>query len=79
MYLVWYRAVKVVLTSLFRQRATSPVENGLNFQIEVDGGVTAENIVRVKNAGTDIIVAGTAVFKNDDIAEATTKLKNLIM
>ncbi|MCB9209892.1 MAG: ribulose-phosphate 3-epimerase [Ignavibacteriales bacterium] len=54
-------------------------EKDYNFQIELDGGVNAENIVEIKNAGCDIIVAGTAVFKNENITETTTKLKNLII
>ena len=33
--------------------------------IEVDGGIGAENILRPVGAGANIIVAGTAVFKDD--------------
>lgn len=51
----------------------------LNFKIEIDGGINAHNIKKVKNAGTDIIVAGTSVFKSEDITAATTELKNLII
>jgi ribulose-phosphate 3-epimerase len=54
-------------------------ENRFSYQIEIDGGITADNIVKVKDAGCDIIVAGTAVFNNEDIIEETTKLKNLIL
>lgn len=39
---------------------------GADFNIEVDGGVTAQNIDSVLEAGVNVIVAGTAVF-NDDI------------
>jgi len=53
-------------------------ENSCNYQIEIDGGVDSNNILKVKEAGCDIIVAGTAVFNNEDITEATTKLINLI-
>ncbi len=34
-------------------------------EIEVDGGVTAENIEKILEAGADVIVAGSAVFKGD--------------
>ncbi len=54
-------------------------ENKFSYQIEIDGGINAENIVKVKDAGCDIIVAGTAIFKGKDIIEETTKLKNLIL
>lgn len=36
----------------------------LNFRIEVDGGITTENISAVVDAGADTIVAGTAFFTN---------------
>lgn len=40
---------------------------GLQYQIEIDGGVNLENIAHVQAAGADIIVAGSAVFKAEDI------------
>ena len=39
---------------------------GRNIDIEVDGGVTAENAAAVLNAGANALVAGSAVFKNND-------------
>jgi ribulose-phosphate 3-epimerase len=44
---------------------------GLSFDIEVDGGVNAENIDKVLAAGANMIVAGSAVFNGD--TEANTK------
>lgn len=41
-------------------------KKGSDFDIEVDGGINADNIDMVLQAGANIIVAGTAVF-NDDI------------
>ncbi|MEG1930524.1 MAG: ribulose-phosphate 3-epimerase [Anaerovorax sp.] len=38
------------------------VKNKLQFEIEIDGGITLENVQAVAEAGTDIIVAGSAVF-----------------
>lgn len=46
---------------------------GADFDIEVDGGINAENIDMVLNAGANIIVAGTAVF-NDDIEGSVKEL-----
>lgn len=40
-------------------------EAGLNTDIEVDGGVSAANVRAVLDAGANVIVAGSAVFKND--------------
>jgi len=52
--------------------------HGHKYLLEIDGGVNSKNISKIKDAGSDIIVAGTAVFKNQDITAATTNLKNLI-
>jgi ribulose-phosphate 3-epimerase len=41
-------------------------KNGYHFQIEVDGGVNLGNCGELAAAGTDILVAGSAVFKADD-------------
>ena len=43
----------------------------LNFEIEIDGGVNLDNVQEIASAGTDIIVAGSAVFKTADIEETT--------
>lgn len=39
---------------------------GANFFIEVDGGVNADNAGKLKAAGADALVAGSAVFKAED-------------
>ena len=49
---------------------------GLNVLIEADGGISADNIALCARAGVDIAVAGTAVFKAENPAEAIAKLKN---
>ena len=46
-----------------------------NALIEVDGGVNDKNIVELKEAGTDIVVAGSFVFKSDNYKSAIEKLK----
>jgi len=43
-------------------------EAGLSTDIEVDGGVSAANVRQVLDAGANVIVAGSAVFKNDPAA-----------
>ncbi|MDA3860127.1 MAG: ribulose-phosphate 3-epimerase [Melioribacteraceae bacterium] len=61
-----------------KQLAQIREEKGLKFEIEIDGGVTTENIKEISNAGCDIFVAGSSVFSKDNISAATTELKNLI-
>ena len=47
---------------------------GLNFRIEVDGGVALDTIGDVVRAGADLLVAGNAVFGKGDIRENARKL-----
>ncbi|MCG3705012.1 ribulose-phosphate 3-epimerase [Aliarcobacter butzleri] len=46
-----------------------------NCLIEVDGGVNDKNIEILKNAGVDIVVAGSYVFGSDDYKKAIKSLK----
>lgn len=52
-------------------------ENGYNFLIEIDGGINAENIKNIADAGCDVFVAGWSIFGKDNITAATMELKNL--
>lgn len=47
----------------------------LNFRIEVDGGITADNVAAAVEAGADTIVTGTAFFNNPK-AEVWKKFEN---
>lgn len=46
-----------------------------NALIEVDGGVNVKNAGRLKEAGADVLVAGSSVFKASDPAAAIAQLK----
>ena len=46
--------------------------------IEVDGGITVNNISEVLSAGANVIVAGSAVFGQKNISESTKQLLNLL-
>ena len=52
-------------------------KKGLKTDIEVDGGVTLQNVSEIVEAGANIIVAGSAVF-NGDIAKNVSEFLNLI-
>ncbi len=41
-------------------------KNSLNFDIEVDGGINFENSKSVINAGANILVSGTTIFKSNN-------------
>lgn len=50
---------------------------GLHTDIEVDGGINADTLPGVLEAGANVIVAGSAVFKGN-IAENVRNLKNIM-
>ena len=52
-------------------------ENDLHFEIQVDGGITRDNIGVVAKCGADIVVAGSAVFGETDRKRAVSELKSL--
>lgn len=52
-------------------------EKQLQYLIEIDGGVNQENLAEVVACGTDLVVAGTAVF-HGDIKENIRRLKEVI-
>jgi ribulose-phosphate 3-epimerase len=49
-----------------RQLDRARRERGLNFEIEIDGGITAENIGEVARSGVNWVVAGSSVFGETD-------------
>lgn len=53
-----------------RQLADWKKEMNLNYDIQVDGGITQDNVRIVLDAGANVIVAGSAVFGKEDIAKA---------
>lgn len=54
------------------------VRLGLDVKLEVDGGVTPENVAEIVGAGVDIVVAGSAVFKATDPAAVIDAMRNCI-
>jgi ribulose-phosphate 3-epimerase len=51
---------------------------GLRYLIEVDGGVTVENVGAAAQAGADVLVAGTAVFGAPDYGGAISAMRRNI-
>ena len=55
----------------------STLEN-VNFDIEIDGGVNADNLHRPLEAGANIIVAGSAIYGKEDIPAEIKKFKEIM-
>lgn len=60
---------KFISSALDKIRALDNIrkERNLDFVIEINGGAGADNIDEILAAGTDIVVAGSSVFKKGDI------------
>ena len=48
---------------------------GREIDLEVDGGINAETAPQVIRAGADVLVAGTAIFREKDYREAIQRLR----
>jgi ribulose-phosphate 3-epimerase len=50
-------------------------QRGLDYAIEIDGGINPETAERARDAGVDILVAGTAIFRQDDYGAAIRAIR----
>lgn len=71
---------KFISTTIKKIKELSQIRKdmGYNFLIEVDGGITKENIKEISDAGCNIFVIGWSIFGNDNKTAATVEFKNLI-
>jgi ribulose-phosphate 3-epimerase len=66
--------------SIARIRTLRKMIQGKNLStlIEIDGGVNEETIHEISNAGADVFVAGSAIFKSPDYKKAIDSLRRKI-
>jgi ribulose-phosphate 3-epimerase len=57
-----------------RRLADLQTQRGLNYRIEVDGGIALDTVAEVVRAGAEILVAGNAVFGQGDPKSNAQKL-----
>ena len=53
-------------------------QKGASTIIEIDGGVTSKNAKQLADAGADVLVAGSYIFKSEDPTKTITNLKALL-
>jgi len=53
-------------------------DRGLATLIEIDGGVNEKTIKNISDAGVDVFVAGSAIFKSPDYKKTIDKFRKLI-
>ena len=49
----------------------------MQFAIEIDGGISPENVGDVVRAGCDWVVAGSSIFESADPAATVTRMQQL--
>jgi ribulose-phosphate 3-epimerase len=71
---------KFIPNSLDRVRSLRKMirDRGLETLIEIDGGVNEKTIKNISDAGVDIFVAGSAIFKSPDYNKTIAKFRELI-
>ncbi len=52
-------------------------KNSYNLEIEVDGGISMDTVPDVVRAGAEVLVAGNAIFGNEDPGKACRQLKSI--
>ena len=50
-------------------------KHGFHFAIEIDGGITLDTATAARDAGAEVLVAGTSVFKSADYAATIQGLR----
>ncbi len=50
-------------------------QSGYDIRLEIDGGVTADNIAEIAEAGADMFVAGSAIFNQPDYKAVIDKMR----
>lgn len=53
-------------------------ERKLPILLEADGGIKADNVARVVQAGAEVIVSGSGIFKTPDYAETIRKMRAVL-
>ncbi len=58
-----------------RQLTRKKTERGLRLPIEIDGGITQQNVQDAVNAGVEWVVAGSSIFHSVNPADAFTNMR----
>ena len=70
---------KFITSSVYKIKEVKRLRDELNlsYDIEVDGGINIDNLATVLEAGANVIVAGSAIFRGD-AAENVKKFKSIM-
>ena len=69
---------RFIVSQLKKIRRVRDMIGNRPIELEVDGGVNAENVASVIEAGANVIVAGSAIFESNDYHESIRALREAI-
>ena len=67
--------LKKLLLDKIKDLASRRKDNNYNYLIEVDGGINETTGKQCKEAGVDVLVAGSYVFNSEDCSQRIASLK----
>ena len=67
---------KFIESSLQKLREVKKIIGEKDIMLEIDGGVNEENAHAIKEAGANVLVAGSSVFNSDDPKKAIENIRN---
>ena len=68
---------KLIKSQIEKIREIKKIIGNRDIDIEVDGGVNLDNAKELKNAGANILVSGSTIFKSEDYQETINILRDL--
>ena len=69
------QSFKEIALDKIKDLASRRKDNNYNYLIEVDGGINETTGKKCKDAGVDVLVAGSYIFNSDDYAQRIASLK----
>ncbi len=64
-----------VLEKVVKARAFATALGRADMDIEIDGGVNEQNAAKIRAAGANVLVAGAAIFKSENMSATIAELK----
>ena len=68
---------KLIESQISKVKETKKLIGNRKIEIEVDGGIDTENAKTLIDAGANILVSGSTIFKSNNYQKTISELRNL--
>ncbi|GFR74583.1 ribulose-phosphate 3-epimerase [Elysia marginata] len=72
------RFIQNSISKIYQLSKTLEERNLEHIEIEVDGGVTLNNIKEISSAGSDIVVVGSAIYKSQNPTKIISQMNSIL-